>query len=228
MSRPLAACLIVLLPLLAAACGTGGVASSGASDISNGKTLFSQKCGACHTLKAAGTNGQIGPSLDASFGPAGHQGFKSSTIREIVRDQVKYPSRNSGMPANLDTGTDQDDVAAFVAKCAGNTGDAACAASQGGWWWRRQRRQDDLHVELCELPVLLADAQATGNIGPNLDQLKPSLARAKTQVIHGGGAMPRLQGQADRRADRRGSEVRQLCSGQVNVGESTGEPMVPP
>jgi cbb3-type cytochrome c oxidase subunit III len=193
LSRPLAACLIVLLPLLAAACGTGGVASSGASDISNGKTLFSQKCGACHTLKAAGTNGQIGPSLDASFGPARHQGFKSSTIREIVRDQVKYPSRNSGMPANLVTGTDQDDVAAFVAKCAGNTGDAACAASQGGGGGAGNDGKT-IFTSNCASCHTLADAQATGNIGPNLDQVKPSLARAKTQVIHGGGAMPAFKG----------------------------------
>jgi mono/diheme cytochrome c family protein len=29
-----------------------------------GKTVFVSTCGACHTLKAAGTAGQIGPNLD--------------------------------------------------------------------------------------------------------------------------------------------------------------------
>jgi mono/diheme cytochrome c family protein len=31
----------------------------------NGKQIFTAKCGGCHTLKAAGTNGTIGPNLDA-------------------------------------------------------------------------------------------------------------------------------------------------------------------
>jgi sulfite dehydrogenase len=36
----------------------------------------------------------------------------------------------------------------------------------------------------------LKAAGATGNVGPNLDQLKPAEARIKTQVINGGGPMP--------------------------------------
>jgi mono/diheme cytochrome c family protein len=36
----------------------------------------------------------------------------------------------------------------------------------------------------------LADAQATGTIGPNLDQLKPSYDAAVAQVTNGGGGMP--------------------------------------
>jgi mono/diheme cytochrome c family protein len=30
----------------------------------DGKALFASKCGSCHTLTAAGTNGQVGPKLD--------------------------------------------------------------------------------------------------------------------------------------------------------------------
>jgi mono/diheme cytochrome c family protein len=36
----------------------------------------------------------------------------------------------------------------------------------------------------------LADANAHGTVGPNLDQLKPPLAKVVPQVINGGGAMP--------------------------------------
>jgi mono/diheme cytochrome c family protein len=36
----------------------------------------------------------------------------------------------------------------------------------------------------------LKDAGATGTVGPNLDQLKPPLARIKLQVENGGGPMP--------------------------------------
>lgn len=36
----------------------------------------------------------------------------------------------------------------------------------------------------------LKDAGSTGNVGPNLDQLKPPFARVKRQVENGGGPMP--------------------------------------
>jgi mono/diheme cytochrome c family protein len=36
----------------------------------------------------------------------------------------------------------------------------------------------------------LADAQTTGQVGPNLDQLKPSYDAAVAQVTNGGGGMP--------------------------------------
>jgi cytochrome c553 len=41
----------------------------------------------------------------------------------------------------------------------------------------------------------LKAAGATGNVGPNLDQLKPAFAVVKHQVINGGGAMPAFKGQ---------------------------------
>ena len=40
----------------------------------------------------------------------------------------------------------------------------------------------------------LADAQATGTVGPNLDQLKPSYDAAVAQVTNGGGGMPPFKG----------------------------------
>jgi mono/diheme cytochrome c family protein len=41
----------------------------------------------------------------------------------------------------------------------------------------------------------LADANAHGTVGPNLDQAKPPLSRAVLRVTHGGGAMPSFKGQ---------------------------------
>ena len=46
----------------------------------------------------------------------------------------------------------------------------------------------------CSSCHTLADAGATGEVGPNLDQLKPGIALVETQVINGGGAMPAFQG----------------------------------
>ncbi len=40
----------------------------------------------------------------------------------------------------------------------------------------------------------LADANAHGTVGPNLDELKPPLAKVVNQVIKGGGAMPAFKG----------------------------------
>ena len=40
----------------------------------------------------------------------------------------------------------------------------------------------------------LADAAATGAVGPNLDDLKPDEATVKTQVENGGGPMPAFKG----------------------------------
>jgi mono/diheme cytochrome c family protein len=41
----------------------------------------------------------------------------------------------------------------------------------------------------------LADAGTSGNVGPNLDQLKPAESIVQHQVINGGGAMPAFKGQ---------------------------------
>jgi sulfite dehydrogenase len=40
----------------------------------------------------------------------------------------------------------------------------------------------------------LKDAGATGTVGPNLDQLKPSEARVAKQVTNGGKIMPAFKG----------------------------------
>ena len=36
-------------------------------DLARGQQLFTQNCGSCHTLTAAGTNGAVGPNLDFAF-----------------------------------------------------------------------------------------------------------------------------------------------------------------
>jgi cytochrome c6 len=41
----------------------------------------------------------------------------------------------------------------------------------------------------------LADAGSKGQVGPNLDNLKPSMTAVVNQVTHGGGGMPAFDGQ---------------------------------
>jgi cytochrome c6 len=74
----------------------------------NGRTLFSDRCGGCHRLSAAGTSGAVGPKLDGL-------GLDAATVRRTVRDG------RGAMPA---FGGDLSDaeiaaVAAFVARTSG-------------------------------------------------------------------------------------------------------------
>ena len=70
-----------------------------------GRELFVQTCGSCHTLDAAGTIGQIGPDLG-----------DIPLSEEEVLTAIRTGGRGSGnMPPNLVTGRDAQDVAAFVA-----------------------------------------------------------------------------------------------------------------
>ena len=126
------AVLICATALLAAGCGTGGIVKGG--DPAKGGTLFVKgangkpSCASCHTLKAAGAKGVVGPNLDDAFAYDRQQGYKESTITQVVRDQIEIAGGR--MPANLLTGTDAEDVAAYVAACAGiQSSTASCSVS---------------------------------------------------------------------------------------------------
>ncbi len=73
--------------------GTGGPAEGG--DANQGKKLFltEGKCGGCHTLKDAGSRGQIGPDLDEAFRQDKVEGFEESGIQNVVLDQIRFPAR---------------------------------------------------------------------------------------------------------------------------------------
>jgi mono/diheme cytochrome c family protein len=75
-----------------------------------GAELFASNCGSCHTLEAAGTSGTTGPDLD-SLAPDEAQ----------VLAAIENGGAGSGaMPANIVTGADAQEVAAYVASSAGN------------------------------------------------------------------------------------------------------------
>lgn len=120
------ALLAGLLLVVASGCGTGGPAKGG--NANTGKKLFQTtgKCGSCHTLRDAGSKGEVGPNLDNAFVRAKEEGFKHSTIQNIVLDQIRFPTSVSGMPANLVKGQQAEDVAAYVAQCAASKDKTAC------------------------------------------------------------------------------------------------------
>lgn len=189
--------------LLAAGCGTGGVASSGQRpDTQNGQKLFGEKCASCHTLAAAAASGTIGPNLDNAFAADRKQGYQESSIENVVLDQIRLGSgplatyttkqkftAQTPMPADLVTGQDAIDVAAYVASVAGVNGytQAVSAASLG-------TDGEAIFKGECGSCHTLAAAGTHGAVGPNLDQLKPSLAIIVRQVTNGGAVMPAFKG----------------------------------
>jgi plastocyanin len=113
------------------------------ANLVNGKQLFVQRCGSCHTLTRAGTKGTTGPNLDAAFAQSRRDGEKSSTFEAMVKDQILHPSRIgqtdpangkplAAMPGGIVTGGDAVDVAAYVGRVAGAPGkDSGRLASIG-------------------------------------------------------------------------------------------------
>jgi cbb3-type cytochrome c oxidase subunit III len=170
--------------LFLAGCGTGGKAPSHA-DQANGQKLFKSTCGGCHVLAAAGSQGTTGPNLDDAFAGSKKQGFKLSTIENVVLDQIR--EANPPMPKNLVKGQNAVDVAAYVAAVSGQGGSAAPPSQLG-------TDGKAIFQAECSSCHTLAAAKATGTIGPNLDQLKPAEARVKRQVENGGSVMPAFKG----------------------------------
>jgi cbb3-type cytochrome c oxidase subunit III len=187
----------VAVVLLLSACGTGGSVSSASADLQNGRQVFQDTCAGCHTMAAAGSTATIGPNLDAAFAEARSEGFKVSTILDIVHDQIKFPGQyplaqnnpdflKANMPANLVTGQDAIDVSAYVAANVGKQGfEAQVITGTNG---------KQIFITKCGGCHTLKDAGTTGTQGPNLDQLKPPFPIVKNQVIKGGGIMPAFKG----------------------------------
>ena len=138
-SRRTLLALLALGAVMLAAAGCGAVARVTSGNPAQGRALFISKCGSCHTLEQAKTQGKIGPDLDWAFGSVKEQGFHVSTIIDVVRGQIAYPdarpgtictkslrtkvgkglscTSSQGMTANLVHGQDARDVAVYVGLC---------------------------------------------------------------------------------------------------------------
>jgi len=124
----------LLFLALAALLGLAACGREDEPDLVNGKTLFIGEgtCGSCHTLARAGTKGTQGPNLDEAFQQARLDGMTDATIEGVVHRQIAYPRRGSIMPADLVTGDDARDVAAYVGEVAGAPGEDTGALADVG------------------------------------------------------------------------------------------------
>jgi mono/diheme cytochrome c family protein len=97
------------------------------SGLEKGKTLFVTNCGACHTLYAAGTDGNFAPNLDILLAPSGpptgptaKQTIDATQGRVLNAIDNGVDSNAPGrMPAGILSGAQAEEVATFVATVAG-------------------------------------------------------------------------------------------------------------
>jgi cbb3-type cytochrome c oxidase subunit III len=196
---------VLVLSIAAAGCGgagTGGISAGG--DTARGEELFKQRCASCHTLAAAGTAGIIGPNLDDAFASDREQGFEESSIQQVVAGQIQFPAEgrvddegqyvtsagDPAMPADLVTGDDVDNVAAYVASVAGVPGAKPPPPPGGG----QAADGKSIFTTNCAGCHTLADAGTTGTVGPNLDQAQPPKELVVDRVTNGAGVMPPFKG----------------------------------
>jgi len=207
--RPLQVVVLLVLSLVGAlglaACGdTVGYTDASSGDKIHGKELFKQGCGSCHTLADAGTTGAIGPNLDYAFLQSRKDGLGEDTILQVVRDQMAYavtkPSTGSpGMPRDIFTGQDADDVATYVASVAGldasgqiiNPANPPKPTPPGG----AADGKTIFATAGCTGCHTLKAAGSTGTVGPNLDEAKPPKELVIDRVTNGKGGMPSFKGQ---------------------------------
>jgi mono/diheme cytochrome c family protein len=98
------------------------------ANLKAGQALFKTNCGTCHTLYAAGTDGNYGPDLDELLAPSGAPSGPSaqqtiSSTRTLVLNTLEHgldttttPGR---MPAGILNQRQAQEVANFVAHTAG-------------------------------------------------------------------------------------------------------------
>jgi mono/diheme cytochrome c family protein len=122
--------LAVAIPWLAFR--SNGDAATGAQDVpadlKAGQSLFQTNCGTCHTLYAAGTDGNYAPDLDVLLAPSGPPEGPSaaSAIKGIegrvlnaVENGVDSSTTPGRMPAGILNQQQAEEVAEFVAHVAG-------------------------------------------------------------------------------------------------------------
>ena len=181
--------------LAASGCGTDD------PDVDRGRQLFIQKCGTCHAMTEAGSTSNVGPNLDRAFAAARNAGMDSDTVEGVVARQIMYPRPSVegqaavSMPANLVTGEDVQDVAAYVAEYAGVEGIRPPPFEF-----------PDYFVSSCGGCHALEEAGTQGVTGPDLDdvlrgqtaaQIEESIVNPGAQISPGyGNLMPNSFGAA--------------------------------
>jgi cytochrome c2 len=173
--KPVALGLVLAGSAIAAGCDAQEDA-----DVERGRELFIAKCGTCHVLQEAATTADVGPNLDQAFLAARGQGMDQDTIEGVVQSQIANPRPASPdnpdlyMPADLVTGQDAENVAAYVGSVAGVPGiePPLAPGGEGGQVFANNG---------CGSCHTLEAAGSSGNVGPNLDENLPGQKAAEIE-----------------------------------------------
>ena len=159
---------------MAALAGLTGCDLQENADTEMGQQLFTQKCGSCHALTAAGTNADVGPNLDLAFQAAREAGMDQDTIEGVVQTQIENPrpadpaDTDVYMPPKLVEGDEAEAVAAYVASVAGVPGIKP-----------PEFIAPEFFATNCGGCHTLSAAGTTGTVGPNLDDVLPGQSEAE-------------------------------------------------
>jgi cytochrome c2 len=194
---------LAALLLISALGGCANALKHPTANLSRGKTLFSAKCGFCHTLSHAGTTGSIGPNLDDAFRQDRADGVKSTSIQGLVDYWIRYPNSAGAMPPNCSkraggkpaqatfclTGQEAQDVAAYVGLVAAIPGQDTGSLAQAGAVQGTSAaagKQVFTGIGGCGSCHTLGAAGTTGTVGPNLDtRLKSDCALPASKKARG-------------------------------------------
>jgi mono/diheme cytochrome c family protein len=121
--------LAALIPWLAfRADGDAANAEPVPANLKGGQSLFETNCGTCHTLYAAGTDGNFAPNLDELLAPTGppegpnaQQTIEATEGRVLnaIENGVDSSTTPGRMPGGILNEEQAHEVAAFVAATAG-------------------------------------------------------------------------------------------------------------
>jgi mono/diheme cytochrome c family protein len=221
--RVLAAASIVAAGLGATACGSEGISVPGSAspNVHRGAQLFSQRCAGCHTFDVAGTQGGASQVHDRERTDGPNFNVRKETRDSVLYAIRNGGFSGAIMPENIVVGPDANDVAAFVSQFAGreqkptvspppqplqaqtstngstgttSTPEAGTTSTAQGGAQQAAAQGKQVFTKNCAGCHTLKDANATGQVGPNLDQLKPDAARVERQVTNGGAQMPAFKG----------------------------------
>lgn len=125
-TRSLLVLALVALAAVASGCGSQGISVPESQPVAyQGAEIFAEKCGGCHTIAAAGTNGS---KPDGEINTKDRTNGPNFDQRKETYDSVITAIRQGGfsgaiMPGNIVTGSDAKSVATFLAKYSGQNPD---------------------------------------------------------------------------------------------------------
>jgi cytochrome c551 len=116
----IAACLVAAASF-GAGCGSSSVKLAEDDPDHDGAVIFAERCGSCHTLDVAGTQGSTFDVTDREREDGPNFNDRKENIEDVV-----FAIQNGGfsgaiMPENIVTGDEMRQVADFLAKYAGKS-----------------------------------------------------------------------------------------------------------